>query len=254
MCLDACSYPLYVSGSQDVRFEIPRDTGKKGIIKYSVTLPSYVTCSQCVIQWNYFTGKYFTTLLHLPFPCRFWKFAYSVSCTAGNMWGTCENGTEAVGCGAPETFRNCADVRIVTSTGGIPPRFLSQNDIFQLYSTPPKFSIAPLARPLRWDRAALLRIRVSISERQERNRSCVFFLIYFGDIFQLCVLLFQSSSLRGGCSLPIQTKHDRLVSSELHSRPFKLSTGHLSLSVSFKLRSNGAQYFIQGTESNFFSF
>ncbi|XP_029663739.1 uncharacterized protein LOC115235834 [Formica exsecta] len=119
-CFD--SYPLYVSGTQDVRFEIPRDTGKKGIIQYTVTLPPYLTCSQCVVQWNYYTG---------------------------NMWGTCENGTEAVGCGRPETFRNCADVRIITSTGGIPPQFLHQNSIFQLYSLVSKFTSTPLARPLR---------------------------------------------------------------------------------------------------------
>lgn len=67
------------------------------------------------------------------------------------MWGTCENGTEAVGCGRPETFRNCADVRIVTSTGGIPPRFFYQNTIYELYSVEPKFPIAPLAQPLRYE-------------------------------------------------------------------------------------------------------
>jgi len=65
------------------------------------------------------------------------------------MWGTCENGTEAVGCGKPETFRNCADVSIVTSTGGVPPRFLYENIIYELYSVAPKFSTAPLAQPLR---------------------------------------------------------------------------------------------------------
>ncbi|XP_036149327.1 uncharacterized protein LOC105837955 isoform X2 [Monomorium pharaonis] len=72
------------------------------------------------------------------------------SASTRNMWGTCENGTEAVGCGRPETFRNCADVSIVTSTGGIPPRFLYQNIIYELhYSVAPKYSTAPLARPLR---------------------------------------------------------------------------------------------------------
>ncbi|XP_032667719.1 uncharacterized protein LOC116842508 [Odontomachus brunneus] len=119
-CLN--SYPLYVSGTEDVRFEIPRHTAKKGILRYSVTLPPYVTCSHCVLQWQYHTG---------------------------NMWGTCENGTEAVGCGQAEQFRNCADVRIVTSTGGIPPRLLIQNTIFELYSVIPRFPINPLARPLR---------------------------------------------------------------------------------------------------------
>ncbi|XP_043258560.1 uncharacterized protein LOC122400890 [Colletes gigas] len=103
-CFDR--YPLYITGTRDVRFEIPLDTEKKAIFRYSVTLPSYVTCSQCVIQWNYYTG---------------------------NMWGICENGTEASGCGRPETFRNCADVSIVTSTAGVPPLFVQQDNPFLLY-------------------------------------------------------------------------------------------------------------------------
>lgn len=103
-CFDR--FPLYLSGKNDVRFEIPPDTEKKAIFRYKVTLPPYITCSQCVIQWNYYTG---------------------------NMWGTCDNGTEAVGCGRPETFRNCADVSITTSTGGVPPLFVQQDNPFLLY-------------------------------------------------------------------------------------------------------------------------
>ncbi|XP_031837172.1 uncharacterized protein LOC116428990 isoform X2 [Nomia melanderi] len=103
-CFDR--YPLYVTGTRDVRFEIPLDTEKKAIFRYRVSLPSYVTCSQCVIQWNYYTG---------------------------NMWGICDNGTEASGCGRPETFRNCADVSIVTSTAGVPPLFVQQDNPFLLY-------------------------------------------------------------------------------------------------------------------------
>ncbi|KAJ8880438.1 hypothetical protein PR048_016907 [Dryococelus australis] len=98
-CFDR--FPLYISGSNDVRFDIPLETEKKAIFRYKVRLPAYVTCSQCVIQWTYFTG---------------------------NMWGTCPNGTEAVGCGRPETFRNCADVSIVTSTAGLPPQFINTLD------------------------------------------------------------------------------------------------------------------------------
>lgn len=37
------------------------------------------------------------------------------------MWGTCDNGTEALGCGNPETYRNCADVTIGTNTGILAP-------------------------------------------------------------------------------------------------------------------------------------
>lgn len=44
------------------------------VIRYNVQLPPYVTCTQCVIQWTYYTA---------------------------NMWGKCDNGTESVGCGKP---------------------------------------------------------------------------------------------------------------------------------------------------------
>jgi len=50
-----------------------------------VQLPVGLTCDQCILQWTY---------------------------TAGNDWGTCENGTQAVGCGPQETFRACADISI----------------------------------------------------------------------------------------------------------------------------------------------
>ncbi|CAH1645838.1 unnamed protein product [Spodoptera littoralis] len=93
-CFDR--YPLYISETRDDRFLIPLDTAKKEIFRYKVRLPPYVTCTQCVLQWTYYTG---------------------------NMWGVCSNGTEAVGCGRSETFRNCADVSVITSTGGLPPAF-----------------------------------------------------------------------------------------------------------------------------------
>lgn len=49
------------------------------------------------------------------------------------MWGTCANGTEAVGCGKAETFRNCADVAITSNTGGIPPLFVGKSNPYLLY-------------------------------------------------------------------------------------------------------------------------
>lgn len=98
-CFDR--FPLYVAGTRDVSFHIPLDSKKKEVFRYKVRLPPYVTCTQCVIQWSYYTG---------------------------NMWGICPNGTEGLGCGRPETFRNCADVTIVTSTAGLPPLFIGQQD------------------------------------------------------------------------------------------------------------------------------
>ncbi|KAE8739834.1 hypothetical protein FOCC_FOCC014657 [Frankliniella occidentalis] len=104
-CFDR--YPLYISGTRDRAYHIPPNTKKKAVLRYRVRLPPFVTCTQCVMQWTYFTG---------------------------NMWGTCPNGTEAVGCGKPETFRNCADLSITTSVGGgLPPEFAGSDNPFLLY-------------------------------------------------------------------------------------------------------------------------
>lgn len=51
-------------------------------------LPESLTCTQCILQWRY---------------------------VAGNNWGTCPNGTGAVGCGPQEEFRACADILIEDS-------------------------------------------------------------------------------------------------------------------------------------------
>lgn len=105
-CFDR--YPLLVTNTRDVRYLIPSQSRKQETFVYKVKLPQGVTCTQCVIQWTYYTG---------------------------NMWGKCANGTEAVGCGNAETFRNCADVSIYTSTGaGRPPLFVNEKkNPFLLY-------------------------------------------------------------------------------------------------------------------------
>ena len=51
-------FPLYVSGSRDVAFHIPLESKKKEVFRYKVRLPPYITCTQCVIQWTYYTGKH----------------------------------------------------------------------------------------------------------------------------------------------------------------------------------------------------
>lgn len=120
-CFDL--YPLFLSGTRENRFYIPHEekTKKKGTFKYRVKLPDRVTCTQCVMQWTYYTG---------------------------NMWGKCENGTEAVGCGKPETFRNCADVSIFSNTGAIPPLFVNNDNPFLLYykdlRAPAPYNVYPL--------------------------------------------------------------------------------------------------------------
>ena len=63
-----------------------------------VNLPHGLSCSQCVVQWTYYTG---------------------------NTWGVCSNGTEGMGCGDQEMFRNCADVMINSVVGSYPPGALS---------------------------------------------------------------------------------------------------------------------------------
>lgn len=106
-CFDR--YPLVVSDTRENRFLIPNESEKQGTFSYKVRLPRGVTCTQCVVQWTYYTG---------------------------NMWGTCPNGTEAVGCGKAETFRNCADIGIYSNTGsGVPPIFVTsqQKNPFLLY-------------------------------------------------------------------------------------------------------------------------
>lgn len=127
-CFDR--YPLLVTNTKSVRYSIPNESKKQETFTYKVKLPVGVTCSQCVIQWTYYTG---------------------------NMWGTCKNGTEgnnliyrldsiifknifltniilAVGCGPAETFRNCADVSVYTSAGsGRPPLFVEKQNPFLLY-------------------------------------------------------------------------------------------------------------------------
>ncbi|KAL1506376.1 hypothetical protein ABEB36_005750 [Hypothenemus hampei] len=51
-----------------------------------IQLPDDVVCSRCVLRWHYNTG---------------------------NSWGVCSDGTGAIGCGSQETFRSCADIRIL---------------------------------------------------------------------------------------------------------------------------------------------
>merc|ERR1711909_132001 len=77
----------YTQGSMvDVAVEVT--TNHRGYWNSTVILPADMTCSQCILQWTY---------------------------TAGNDWGTCANGTEAVGCGPQEQFRACADIKIVAA-------------------------------------------------------------------------------------------------------------------------------------------
>lgn len=50
-------YPLYIQGTREVRYVIPENSSKKETFYYRVRLPPYLTCSQCVLQWTYYTGN-----------------------------------------------------------------------------------------------------------------------------------------------------------------------------------------------------
>ena len=68
-CLDR---HLLTQESGEVRF-YPGPPSPGGRYSLTYSLPPHLTCGLCVLQWRY---------------------------VAGNSWGKCTNGTEAVGCGA----------------------------------------------------------------------------------------------------------------------------------------------------------
>ncbi len=73
------------------RYRVPAENKRNSYHNVSIQLPikNEIDCRNCVIQWRYRTGH--------------------------QSWGTCEDGTFAMGCGAEEfqqELRNCADVAI----------------------------------------------------------------------------------------------------------------------------------------------
>ncbi|KAH8250319.1 hypothetical protein KR026_010692 [Drosophila bipectinata] len=81
-------YPLKFT-DDSLKYYINSTTGE---IPVTVQLPTNLNCIHCVLRWTY---------------------------TAGNNWGVCEDGTGAMGCGAQETFKNCADISILSSARSI---------------------------------------------------------------------------------------------------------------------------------------
>jgi len=68
-------------------------TKQKLTLSFKGRLPRGLTCQRCVLQWT-------------------WRSA--------NSWGNCRNGTSGLGCGPQETFRNCADIKIVPTSKFLP--------------------------------------------------------------------------------------------------------------------------------------
>ncbi|XP_066992926.2 uncharacterized protein [Anabrus simplex] len=76
-------YTLFLADGNGTKYKLPsNDTGK---FSAKLKLPKGLTCKQCVLQWTW---------------------------TTGNSWGTCDDGTGALGCGPQETFRTCSDITI----------------------------------------------------------------------------------------------------------------------------------------------
>jgi len=80
-CLDQ---HLLTTGSNGEQ-EWVLNSDSTGMYDLQVDLPQDYECQQCVLQWT-------------------WR--------AANNWGTCEDGSGAVGCGRQEHFRACADINI----------------------------------------------------------------------------------------------------------------------------------------------
>ncbi|ALC46882.1 CG4367, partial [Drosophila busckii] len=100
--MDLCNLDEFNGESDDcfAKYQLEFIDGNKrlyigsttGNIEAIVQFPKGVSCKHCVLRWTY---------------------------TAGNNWGICENGNGALGCGAQETFRSCADISIVHSLRGM---------------------------------------------------------------------------------------------------------------------------------------
>ncbi|CAL1265993.1 unnamed protein product [Larinioides sclopetarius] len=80
-CLD--KYLLQLADGSGTRFYVK--PWYLGLTDIKLQLPKELTCSQCVLQWQY-RGE--------------------------NNWGLCSNGMQKLGCGPQETFRSCTDVAI----------------------------------------------------------------------------------------------------------------------------------------------
>lgn len=72
-------------------FELAPDRGT-GLFTMSLDLPIDRTCEHCILRWH-------------------WR--------SGNNWGVCPDGSERVGCGYQEIYRNCADVSVKRNGAGI---------------------------------------------------------------------------------------------------------------------------------------
>ncbi|CAG2175745.1 unnamed protein product, partial [Oppiella nova] len=83
-CLDRFALNVLDPQNSSDKYTVP--SPKAETFTIDLKLPDGLACDRCVFQWTY---------------------------TSANNWGKCDNGLSAVGCGPQETFRGCADVRIL---------------------------------------------------------------------------------------------------------------------------------------------
>lgn len=89
---EECFEELQVSGKEEGEtYQLDPASGT-GLFSMSVDLPNNKTCDRCILRWH-------------------WRSA--------NNWGVCDDGTERVGCGHQEVYRNCADVSVKRDGAGI---------------------------------------------------------------------------------------------------------------------------------------
>lgn len=93
---EACFEPLQLitmaePQTENDQFELDPAAGS-GLFTMSVELPFNRTCQHCILRWH-------------------WRTA--------NNWGSCDDGTERVGCGFQEIYRNCADISVQRNGAGI---------------------------------------------------------------------------------------------------------------------------------------
>lgn len=67
---------------------------RTGWVNSTIVLPTGLNCKHCVLRWNY---------------------------QGGNNWGFCEDGSGALGCGAQENFKGCADISISAAGSRVRP-------------------------------------------------------------------------------------------------------------------------------------
>lgn len=93
-----CFESLDLSGREEEEDPVKRRTydldsrAGTGTFSMSLELPVNRTCENCILRWH-------------------WR--------SGNNWGICEDGSEAIGCGYQEIYRNCADISVKRNGAGI---------------------------------------------------------------------------------------------------------------------------------------